>query len=1004
MILRNSILLKVWIGMILLWIPMSYATPIQQYSTYAGNLNFVVGGGTLRTNPNNIDACSVTTGPVSASISGIPVGSTIETAILYWSGSGVTPDTNIDFNGSSITSQRSFTETNTYNGTLYTFWQEFRDVTDLVTGNGNYAVDNMSVDSGAPYCNTQQVHAGFALMVLYSNPIEDFRVINIFDGLSKFWGSSINLTPNNFVIPNAPINGKFAVLSWDGDESVSIPRNGFLENVELNGTALTDTGNPLNNQYNSTINPYGTSNNYYGTDWDIYSIDAQLSAGDTSATSTYSSGQDFVLLGAQIFLNTNTPTSDLSISKTHIGDFYLNNPGDFTLSVTNNGPSITAGITTVTDTLPPNIDFVSAIGSNWNCSFVAPTVTCTTAQAVGDGVSFPPIILKVIPRAGSDPQFSNTANVTTSNFDLNLSNNSSTDTVNVLIAFPDFSESSKTYTDLNGGEVDVGDILRFTIELKNTGNIGASNISVIDNMPIHIGDLNVISIPSGSIDNSSGNGTGTNGNGLLDISNIAVAINSTQSIVFEGKVLATGLPGATTINSADIDIPTGTNQTVSTGLITISPSLVPNPGVKQLYIEHDGGQELTRIVNTSGDNITLNRQQSNTYVLTPSLQTSLELGTGNIIIPIQIRETGPGSIRTIEMTLDYVGTATGVIGVDTITHDFSGGSAWQTLTFGINLASLLTLPVGTQLRLRIKNNNTVNRERIRYRELRSGVHFQVQLNANTVIKVETTETYDAAYGGGNLELDFSPGDTVYIRSLVSDPFGSYDIDSANISIQDPLGNPIITNAVMTEVNDSTAATKTYEYQFIIPTGIADGQWDFQVTAQEGTEGTIEHTRSGIFNISSGNVDIKVLKVSSLISDPVRGASNPLRIPGAITQYVIQSTNEGQLSPDPNTVVLADVIPQNTSLCVSTLCFPGGNFIRFSDGSPSSNLSFNFLTDVTYSDQPGGGAPYSYTPVPDSNGFDSSVTGFRIQPAGTFNSSSGSAPYPNFNILMRVKIN
>ncbi len=986
-----------------LFTPRVYATPIQQYLTLAGNLNFVVGGGTLRTNPNNIDPCSVTTGPVTAPVNGIPAGSTIELAILYWAGSGSTPDTVISFNGTSITSQRSFTETNTYNGDLYTFWQESYDVTSLVTGNGNYTVNNMTVDNGVPYCTTQQVHAGFALIVIYSNPIEDFRVVNIFDGLSKFWGSSITLTPNNFVIPTSPINGKFGVLSWDGDESVSSERNGLLENVELNGTALTDAGNPLNNQYNSTINPYGTSNNYYGVDWDIYSIDSFLSAGDTSATSTYSSGQDFVLLGAQIFLNTNTPSSDLVINKTHVGDFYLNNPGDFSIGVTNNGPSVTSGITTVTDTLPPNVEFVSALGSGWSCNFIAPTLTCTSSQSVNNGSSFNPITLKVIPRPGSDPQFSNTAEVSGTNFDFDLSNNTSTDIVNVLIAFPDLSTSTKTYQDLNGGEVDVGDVLRFTIELNNTGGLSAPNVSVVDDMPLHIGNLNVISIPTGSANNSTGNGTGANNNGLLDISNITVSSNSIQTIVFEATVLATANPGDTTSNFATINIPTGTNEVVNTGTITISPSLIINSGVKKLYVEHDGGMVLHRTENNSTTNITIDPNESNTYILSPSLQTSTELGAGNIIIPIQMRETGPGSVREIEMTLDYIGAATGIIGTDIITNDFSIGSAWQTLTFSINLANDLTLPIGTQLRLRIKNNNTGARERIRYRELRQGVNFVVNLNSNTVIKVETTETYDAPYNTGNIELDFTPGDTVYIRSLVSDPFGSYDINSASISIQDPLGNPILTNVAMNEVNDSGAATKIYEYAFIIPTGIADGQWNFQITAQEGTEGTIEHTRSGLFNVSSGVVDIKTLKVNSLISDPVRGTANPLRIPGSVIEYIIQPRNEGQLSPDANTVVITDRIPQSTSMCVSTICWPGGTFVRFSDGLPTSNLSFNFLTDVTFSDQPGGGAPYSYTPIPDAFGYDSSVTGFRVQPSGTFSGASGGSPYPNFSILMRVKI-
>jgi len=157
------------------------------------------------------------------------------------------------------------------------------------------------------------------------------------------------------------------------------------------------------------------------------------------------------------------------------------------------------------------------------------------------------------------------------------------------------------------------------------------------------------------------------------------------------------------------------------------------------------------------------------------------------------------------------------------------------------------------------------------------------------------------------------------------------------------------------------------------------------------------------NASMMSVDIQILKVNSLISDPIRGTTNPLRVPGAVIEYIIQPRNEGSTSPDNNTVVINDVIPQNTQMCVSSLCWPGGDFVRFTDGSPSSNLSFNFFTDVTFSNVVGGGAPYSYTPSPDSAGYDSSVTGFRVQPSGVFNNSNGSSPHPNFNIFMRVRI-
>ena len=72
-----------------LWLlaPNTSATPIALQQSFAGNLDFVVTGGTLRTQSNAGNACAVTNGTVNASLSGIPVGATIRAAYLYWGGS-----------------------------------------------------------------------------------------------------------------------------------------------------------------------------------------------------------------------------------------------------------------------------------------------------------------------------------------------------------------------------------------------------------------------------------------------------------------------------------------------------------------------------------------------------------------------------------------------------------------------------------------------------------------------------------------------------------------------------------------------------------------------------------------------------------------------------------------------------------------------------------------------------------------------------------------------------
>ncbi|MCP4221265.1 MAG: hypothetical protein GY765_41950, partial [bacterium] len=109
--------------------------------------------------------------------------------------------------------------------------------------------------------------------------------------------------------------------------------------------------------------------------------------------------------------------------------------------------------------------------------------------------------------------------------------------------------------------------------------------------------------------------------------------------------------------------------------------------------------------------------------------------------------------------------------------------------------------------------------------------------------------YDAVYPGGLPVTETSPGDTVYIRSVVSDPFGAFDITGADLTLSGPGG--ISVNASMDAV-DSVGAVKTYEYAYRITPDSSVGFWQAEVTAYEGGEGTIEHSGVGILESVTGN--------------------------------------------------------------------------------------------------------------------------------------------------------
>ncbi len=145
--------------------------------------------------------------------------------------------------------------------------------------------------------------------------------------------------------------------------------------------------------------------------------------------------------------------------------------------------------------------------------------------------------------------------------------------------------------------------------------------------------------------------------------------------------------------------------------------------------------------------------------------------------------------------------------------------------------------------------------------------------------------------------------------------------------------------------------------------------------------------------------LTLTKTSAVVSDPVNGASDPKAIPGAFVDYTVSLSNQGIGQVDPGTVEITDPVPPNTALYVDT---SGGAPISFVDGSPSSGLTYNYVSDLRFTDNAGGVGPFDYAPVPDAQGFDPLVTAYRIILGGAMNGSSVGGD-PSFSIVFRVRI-
>ncbi|HKU89710.1 MAG TPA: hypothetical protein VJP84_07940 [Steroidobacteraceae bacterium] len=977
------------------------AQTITRFVRDTGNINFVTTGGSLRSAPNVTNACTINTTSTQA-LSGIPASRTVRKAYLYWGASGNTADTTVTLNGNNVTASRTFTRTFN-NGTAFNYFGGFADVTTLVSGNGSYTFGGLTVANGTPWCTSQAVVGGWALIVIYEGAGERLRAINLYDGLDYFYGSQVTQTPDGFRVPSTNIDGRIAVFTLEGDPQNSNAQNGFSESLRFNGTSLNDglvpaDSDPTNQQFDGTINTAGAPANVqsYGIDVDQYDVSSLLSAGQTSATTVYSSGDDLVLLMAQIVSATSDPAVNLGVTLSHSGTFVAGQTGQYAITVSNAaGVEREDNTVTVTDTLPTGFSYASASGTGWSCSAAGQVVTCTHAPTLNAGASFPTLTLTVNVTENAAASSTNSVTVSTPSFDSNATNNTATDVT--AVAFPNLSTSTKTVQDLNGGDAAPGDTLRYTITLTESGGRATTGVSVTDHIPANATFASFVSIPAGATSSFSPPPNGDNDKGVISVSGISVAANASVTVVFNVTVDNVSA-GALIDNTATVNNPNGPDATPAAPTITVLANSVPGSGTKQLYL-WSTNQRLSRTRPTgSHAALSLDEGDTQTFVLNPALQTALTLNSGAFNVNLLLARTGStgNTSRTVRATLSN--SALGTIGTTQLSLTSSTSTMYS---FVLNTAGI-SAPVGSTFSLAVTNLSTGSGTRSVSLTPYSGTNYsRIELNSATVINVNSVQTWTQAWNTGAQQATWNPGNTLYVRATVSDPFGSFDISGATISIIDAGGNTLVANQAMTAQGAAagcgltTSATCVLQYPYTVPASPVYGSWTVRVTANEGVEGVTD-VGVGTFTVAALMPSLTMLKTSTVLSDPT-GSARPKRIPMAVVRYDISVTNSGAGAVDADTLVITDPVPANTTLYVG-----GGTPVVFINGSPASGLSYNYVTHVSYSSS-GAGGPWNYTPVPDANGFDAAVRAIRIAPAGSMSAASG-GNNPSFTIQFQVRIN
>ena len=668
-------------------------TSVALRESFAGNMSFELTGGSFRTTQNNTSACTFGSSS-SGSMSSLPVGATIEKAYLYWAASAQNSsymDNQVKLNGINVYADRLYTE---YTGSWY-FYSGVADVTSLIQtyGNSTYTVTELNMYSSYSHCQSQTMLGGWALMVIFSDDDEDFRVLNVYEGFQSFQHNSVTLIPNNFKLPSNP-SGKHAHITWEGDDTLGTDG----EYLSFEGNLLTDSNNPSNNQFNSYSNVQGGFNSY-GVDIDEYDISAYLVEGATQVSTTYSAGQDLVLLSAEIVSVSNIPVADLSVTTSNPTGWQQGSTVTKKFTVSNNGPNdVPAQSVEFTTTLPAQLSFSGTQGdSDWSCSQSGQTLTCRYQPKLRSGWS-DYIDLRFNVANNSAPSTANlsvSVNHDNAPYDI-FDNHAENDTYqfNVpIVTTPvvDLSASSKTYTNLSGDLLLAGDTLRYVITIDDASDLAVSGARVTDDLPANISGYSILSFPSGATNNSIPSG-GANGTGYMDISNISLAAGATEEIILEVYVSATAPVGASLQNTADITY-NSNSWTVDTGDITVvKPDLSDSiktagdvnagwllPGESALYsITIDDADDLELSGIRLQDHLPANISSFNIISLPAGATDYSVIGGGN-------NGTGFVDIRDIYLAAgDTVTIQIEVIVADDATD---GASLQNTATLSVNSAS-----------------------------------------------------------------------------------------------------------------------------------------------------------------------------------------------------------------------------------------------------------------------------------------------------------------------------
>jgi uncharacterized repeat protein (TIGR01451 family) len=173
-------------------------------------------------------------------------------------------------------------------------------------------------------------------------------------------------------------------------------------------------------------------------------------------------------------------------------------------------------------------------------------------------------------------------------------------------------------------------------------------------------------------------------------------------------------------------------------------------------------------------------------------------------------------------------------------------TALYQLDWTTTLATATTVATGQTISLAILNNVAGTPLRLLYDS--QTYPSKIDLPTDTVIDTLSVSVSDEPFPAGGTVTSAAIGETAFVRIAVTDPFGTYDITSVDLTIDGPgSGGDVTTTLAQPSVISDNGTVKIYEYPWV--TTATEGNYSISVVSKEGLENTITSPKATSFTLT-----------------------------------------------------------------------------------------------------------------------------------------------------------